>query len=453
MIKRLFLYLPRLLLPILIIITSLAAPLNVYAESCSLNGSSFNTGDTIQFTIGNIPSGRSTSYTAVLYQVGPTNTLGTFDISSPSVTIPNAIATGQYAVHLETISAGALQDVAVCTPNPITITNSGGGAPPTGPNCSIWPSTISVGQNISITSNNLTANSRYDVFLANSPSPSSSFPVGTTTSNLVYNFAPTQTSTSTNINVQIGRQGTTEKINCSGTFSFISVAAGNLKLIAPVSPITTTITTLPQLILENPDFVVGQLYVVELSGMWDLSAGGVLKPPGSSNGTWSIDSTKRITASNICENGESGRTNCTDNFRVGTYIMVVKNFNSGANAGSASFIVQSPSGGGTTGPAGQNPCAGGATGSCNTAIGSIPTNPTAFVGKILTIAISLAGAIALIIMVIGSIKVLMSAGDQQRLANGRDMIIGAIAGLLFLIFSVLILRYLGSDLFGFFTVT
>lgn len=113
----------------------------------------------------------------------------------------------------------------------------------------------------------------------------------------------------------------------------------------------------------------------------------------------------------------------------------------------------STEGGFTTGTAGKNPCPGGTSGSCKTAIGNIPTDPPAFVGKILTIALSLAGALALIIMVIGAIKVLMSANDPQKVANGRDMIIGAVAGLLFLIFSVLILRYLGSDLFNFFTVT
>ena len=40
-----------------------------------------------------------------------------------------------------------------------------------------------------------------------------------------------------------------------------------------------------------------------------------------------------------------------------------------------------------------------------------------------------------------------AAIDQQRLAGGRDMIVAAIAGLLFLIFSVLILRFIGVTLF------
>ena len=94
---------------------------------------------------------------------------------------------------------------------------------------------------------------------------------------------------------------------------------------------------------------------------------------------------------------------------------------------------------------GRNPCEGGV---CNTALGPISTDIGAFASQFLRIAIGLAGGIALIILVIGSIRVLTSSGDQQRLAGGRDMIIAAIAGLLFLIFSTLILRFIGVSILG-----
>ena len=105
-----------------------------------------------------------------------------------------------------------------------------------------------------------------------------------------------------------------------------------------------------------------------------------------------------------------------------------------------------PKGNDTSGTAGENHCKpepGSGEIVCETAIGTIPANPTAFVGKILAIATGLAGGIALIFMVIGSIKVLTSSGDQQKLNAGKDQIVAAIAGLLFLIFSVLILRFFG----------
>ena len=103
---------------------------------------------------------------------------------------------------------------------------------------------------------------------------------------------------------------------------------------------------------------------------------------------------------------------------------------------------------GTSSPSpGQNPCdpdGDGIADQCPTALGDIPTDPGAFAGKILSIAIGLAGGIALILMVIGSVRVLTSSGDQQRLAGGRDMIVAAVAGLLFLIFSFLILEFIGG---------
>lgn len=97
------------------------------------------------------------------------------------------------------------------------------------------------------------------------------------------------------------------------------------------------------------------------------------------------------------------------------------------------------------GALGRNPCVGGI---CPTALGNIPADPKRFAQRILQIASGLAGGIALILMVIGAIRVLTSSGDQQKLAGGRDMIVAAVSGLLFLIFSVLILRFIGINIVG-----
>lgn len=99
------------------------------------------------------------------------------------------------------------------------------------------------------------------------------------------------------------------------------------------------------------------------------------------------------------------------------------------------------------GAPGSNPCElVGEKYICTTAIGPIAADPKEFVASILTIALGLAGGIALIFMVIGSIKVLTSSGDQQKLNTGKDQIVAAIAGLLFLILSVLILKFIGITL-------
>lgn len=96
---------------------------------------------------------------------------------------------------------------------------------------------------------------------------------------------------------------------------------------------------------------------------------------------------------------------------------------------------------------GENPCidtdGDGKVDKCRTALGDIDTDITKFAGNILTLALGLAGGIALILLVFGAIRVLVSSGDQQRLAGGRDTIIAALTGLLFIIFTVLILRSLG----------
>lgn len=92
---------------------------------------------------------------------------------------------------------------------------------------------------------------------------------------------------------------------------------------------------------------------------------------------------------------------------------------------------------------GRNPCEGG---TCPTAIGNIPTDVTGFSSAFLSIAIGVAGGIALILMVIGSIRILTSSGDPKGVGAGRDMIIAAVAGLLFLIFSVLILHLIGVSI-------
>lgn len=97
------------------------------------------------------------------------------------------------------------------------------------------------------------------------------------------------------------------------------------------------------------------------------------------------------------------------------------------------------------GAPGENPC-GAPGGDCDTAIGSISSNGVDFISKVLEISLGIAGAIALILMVIGSIRVLASSGDQQRLNGGREMIIAAVAGLLFIVFSILILQFIDAKL-------
>lgn len=100
--------------------------------------------------------------------------------------------------------------------------------------------------------------------------------------------------------------------------------------------------------------------------------------------------------------------------------------------------------GGPTAPSAGISCPGG----LETAIGCIPTDPTEFVKGFLKFAVAIAGGIALLIMVFGSFKMITSAGNPDSLKEGQEMFTNAIIGLLFIIFSTLLLKIIGVDILG-----
>ena len=80
-----------------------------------------------------------------------------------------------------------------------------------------------------------------------------------------------------------------------------------------------------------------------------------------------------------------------------------------------------------------------------TPFGCIRANPQIFLEQLLTIMISLSGGIAFLMVGYGGFVVMTSAGNPERLTNGREIITSAIAGLLLIIFSTLILRIIGVN--------
>lgn len=81
-----------------------------------------------------------------------------------------------------------------------------------------------------------------------------------------------------------------------------------------------------------------------------------------------------------------------------------------------------------------------------TALGCIHFNPGEFITDFLKIAMGIAGGIALLLMVYGSFLISTSAGDPKKAEEGKEIITGTIAGLLFIIFSVVLLRLIGFDI-------
>lgn len=81
-----------------------------------------------------------------------------------------------------------------------------------------------------------------------------------------------------------------------------------------------------------------------------------------------------------------------------------------------------------------------------TGLGCIRSDAKSFVVDFLNIALGVAGGIALLLMVYGAFLVSVSAGDPKKADEGKEVITGAIAGLLFIIFSVFLLKFIGVDI-------
>ncbi|KKQ13874.1 hypothetical protein A3E66_04920 [Candidatus Daviesbacteria bacterium RIFCSPHIGHO2_12_FULL_37_16] len=83
-----------------------------------------------------------------------------------------------------------------------------------------------------------------------------------------------------------------------------------------------------------------------------------------------------------------------------------------------------------------------------TAIGCIPTEPKALVEGIVRFVSLASGGIALLIMIFGAFRMITAVGNPDSIKAGRDQFISAIYGLLFIIFSVLLLQFIGVDILG-----
>jgi len=86
----------------------------------------------------------------------------------------------------------------------------------------------------------------------------------------------------------------------------------------------------------------------------------------------------------------------------------------------------------------------------NTAIGCIPVlgndNGTAFYASILKWAVGVGGGIAFLLIVYAGFMVMTASGNPERLKAGQELLTSAISGLILLIFSVFILRFIGIDI-------
>lgn len=83
---------------------------------------------------------------------------------------------------------------------------------------------------------------------------------------------------------------------------------------------------------------------------------------------------------------------------------------------------------------------------CKTAIGDIPTDTTSFINKLFGAILSISGVIAVLIIMLSGYKIMISQGEPQKVEGAKETITAAIIGLLFIIFSLIILQTIGVDI-------
>ncbi len=84
--------------------------------------------------------------------------------------------------------------------------------------------------------------------------------------------------------------------------------------------------------------------------------------------------------------------------------------------------------------------------SVDSAIGNIPTKIGDFVNRLLGILIGIGAGIAVLLIIYAGYKLMTSQGNPEAIQNAKDMITSAIVGLLFIIFSIVILEVIGVDI-------
>ncbi|GEM_PF-1315533 len=81
-----------------------------------------------------------------------------------------------------------------------------------------------------------------------------------------------------------------------------------------------------------------------------------------------------------------------------------------------------------------------------TAVGCIPTNLAGFVGRIFGIILGLAGGVALLLIIYSGYRMATEGSNPESLQGARETLTSAIVGLLFIIFSFVILEVIGVDI-------
>ena len=76
---------------------------------------------------------------------------------------------------------------------------------------------------------------------------------------------------------------------------------------------------------------------------------------------------------------------------------------------------------------------------------SLPTEPGPLINALVGIVLSAAGGIAIVLIMISGYKMMISQGNPEQIKDAREQLTAAIIGLLFVIFSLVILQFIGIN--------
>ena len=83
-----------------------------------------------------------------------------------------------------------------------------------------------------------------------------------------------------------------------------------------------------------------------------------------------------------------------------------------------------------------------------TALGGIRTDVPGFVNRILSLILGISGGIVLILIISAGYRLMASSGNPERVQAAREQLTSAVVGLLFIIFSLVILQVITRDIIG-----
>lgn len=81
-----------------------------------------------------------------------------------------------------------------------------------------------------------------------------------------------------------------------------------------------------------------------------------------------------------------------------------------------------------------------------TAIGCIPTSPQGIVQSLLRVGLGMAGGVVVLSVLAGAFMLTTSSGEPKKVQEAQELISSAIIGLLFVVFSVIILQFIGVQI-------